>query len=62
MTEEKVFVLWFKNGTTAMFENVSEIKYSSGMISFNYNGKSTGKRMHANFYRDSISGHAELVD
>jgi hypothetical protein len=59
---KKTFVIWFKDGTTAMFNDVDKVKYGDRVIEFDYDGKSTGKRMSALFYRDSMRGFSESID
>lgn len=60
--DEKTFVIWFKDGATAMFHNISKLDYGAKVIEFDYDGKSTGKRMSALFYKDSMRGFSESVD
>lgn len=56
--EEKVFVVWFKNGTTAMFHGVESVRYNGADLIFYYTSNSRGQRMMGSFLKKEIAGHA----
>jgi len=58
MTEEKVFVVWFKNGTTAMFQGVVAKMNGGADIVFYYTSDSRGQRMRGSFHKEKIAGYA----
>lgn len=52
-------VIYFKNGGTALFKNVSDINISSLTMCFNYFGESTQVTRKAKFNLTSIAGYAQ---
>jgi hypothetical protein len=59
MENEITLVIWFKNGVPAFFEQVENFGINGGeTIEFNYYGKSTQTKKHAEFIIDNIAGYA----
>lgn len=54
---EKTLVIWYKNGTTSYFENVSNFT-ADYILSFNYFGISSQKQRTATFNLNNIAGYA----
>ncbi len=55
---KKTLVLWFANGETAYFTDVSALLESEGSIGFRYFGKETQTTRDAVFNRDVLAGYA----
>ncbi|MGY3766832.1 hypothetical protein ACWOAH_09935 [Vagococcus vulneris] len=54
-------VIYFKNGGTALFNQVEEFKTESGVVSFKYFGVSTQVKRQAMFVIDNIAGFAKQI-
>ncbi|HEM2232795.1 TPA: hypothetical protein U0279_001942, partial [Listeria monocytogenes] len=53
--------IWFKNGKTAIFEQVENLDAAEKAIVFDYYGKSTETKRSAAFFLANIAGFAESV-
>ncbi|MFT8838339.1 hypothetical protein [Liquorilactobacillus satsumensis] len=56
--QHKSLVIWFRNGTTAMFIDVKEFKETNRETNFIYFGQSTQVQRDAKFSHDAIAGYA----
>ena len=63
MDDDRSMVIWFRDGNTAYFTQVTEFLESKGEVSFSYFGKETQVHRNAIFNREVIAGYAlEVVD
>ncbi|EHM4387789.1 TPA: hypothetical protein ACSY2V_14620 [Listeria monocytogenes] len=61
MESNKTLVIWFKNGKTAIFEQVENLDAAEKAIVFDYYGKSTETKRSTAFFLANIAGFAESV-
>lgn len=54
----KVLTIWFRNGSTAQFEQVDNMRFTNGVFNFSYYGLSHQTIKHASFLVENIGGHA----
>lgn len=61
MESNKTLVIWFKNGKTAIFEQVGNLEAAEKAIGFEYFNSFYERKMNAAFLVENVAGFAESV-
>ncbi|EAC6449923.1 hypothetical protein WO83_13650 [Listeria monocytogenes] len=61
MESNKTLVIWFKNGKTAIFEQVGNLEAAGKAIGFEYYSNFHEATMNAAFLVENVAGFAETV-